>query len=365
MKTLPRNSKQVISSLLRQEIPDRIGFNESFWPHILENAWLDQGIPKDVDFTSYFDLDIRPCTWISLPGPCPHLDVTLKEDSETLTKRNAWGSITRMWKNKAGTPEHVGFYLDNPDKWFNEFRKGVIAIQPKDCFDGPNYAKNLALAKEENRFSTASSQFIFEWLRLVLGDQYMLESLLTEEEMIHDFNQVFTDKFIEIFDYAFKTYGKPDGVHIYEDLGYTRSAFASPDCHREMVLPYHKQFFGFFKAQGLPIIMHTCGDFRVHLDSIYEAGVDCIQALEAKTGMDVADMSEIWKGKMCFMGNLDIRALESGDREKMRLEIESKVNRIRAMKAPYIFMSDHSIPPSVTVDDYKYCVGLYKKLAHY
>ena len=105
--------------------------------------------------------------------------------------------------------------------------------------------------------------------------------------------------------------------------------------------------------------MHTCGDFRPHIDSIIEAGVDCIQAMEAKTGMDVVNLAEQYKDKLCFMGNIDIRALESGDRDRIKTECLGKLNGMKALRAPYVFMSDHSIPPSVSVENYEYMLELF------
>jgi uroporphyrinogen decarboxylase len=163
----------------------------------------------------------------------------------------------------------------------------------------------------------------------------------------------------------FTEVGLPDGIHVYEDLGYTAASFISPACHREMILPYHKKLFSFFKDHGLPIILHTCGDFRPHLPAIVESGVDCIQAMEAKTGMNVVELAKEYKTKLCFMGNLDIRAFESGDRGKIREECMGKLNGMKAIRAPYIFMSDHSIPPSVKLADYEYALELYRANCRY
>ena len=88
-----------------------------------------------------------------------------------------------------------------------------------------------------------------------------------------------------------------------------------------MVLPYHKQLFDFFKDHDLQVILHSCGDFRPHMEAIIESGADCIQAMEAKTGMNVLTLAERYKDRLCFMGNIDIRAIESGDRDRIRDEV--------------------------------------------
>ncbi len=40
-------SRDTIKTLLAKEIPERVGLNESFWPHIVENAWGAQGIEEE------------------------------------------------------------------------------------------------------------------------------------------------------------------------------------------------------------------------------------------------------------------------------------------------------------------------------
>ena len=53
------NKRTIIQTLLNKEIPDRVGFNEHFWPYICENAWQAQGIVPGTDFVRRFNLDIR------------------------------------------------------------------------------------------------------------------------------------------------------------------------------------------------------------------------------------------------------------------------------------------------------------------
>jgi uroporphyrinogen decarboxylase len=357
-------SREIIKTLLNKDCPDRVGLNESFWPHLYENAWADQGMKKGEDLTERFGLDMTCAGWYNLPEPRPDLNLVIEENDEWIVKQNGWGSKLKTWKNKAGTPEHVGFYIDDPDIWKNEFRDAVLSIDVKKVLD-PARKENYKKAMQSDKFVTNANLFVFELLRLVLGDQFMLESLLLEPEFIHDFNTIITDKTIEMYETIFSEIGLPDGMHVYEDLAYTAAAFASPNCHKEMVFPYHKRFYQFLKDHNLPIIMHTCGDFRIHIDSIVESGVDCIQAMEAKTGMNVVELAKDYKDKLCFMGNLNIMEFETGDRKKIEAEVLGKLNGMKVLKAPYVFMSDHSIPPTVKLDDYEFALDLYHKNCMY
>jgi hypothetical protein len=352
--------REIIKTLLRKEIPDRVGLNEHFWPFIRENAWEDQGFTgSDGDFVSHFNLDLRSVSWFSAPGPRKDLEKVVEESDDWVVRQDAWGASLKLWKRKAGTPEHVGFSMTSPQIWQDEYRDAFKSMDVRAGMKIGEIKDNYRKGMAGEEFVTYSSLFVFEELRHILGDGTMLEALLLEPEWVHDFNSLMTQKYIEWYEMLFQDVGLPDGVHIYEDLGYTASAFASPACHREMVLPYHKKLFSMFKDYRLPIILHTCGDFRPHIESIIESGADCVQAMEAKTGMNVVTLAEQYKDKLCFMGNIDIRALESGNRDRIKEECLGKLNGMKALRAPFIYMSDHSIPPSVTVADYEYMVELF------
>jgi len=357
--------REIIKALLAKEIPERMGLHEFFWPFLLENHWLAEGYPEGVEVVEKFDFDIHGMTWYFTPGPRPDLAADLEETDEWKITRNGWGSTFKNWKRKAGVPEHVDFMVTSPEVWHREFRDATLAIDVREVFDLAETRARYAKLMAGDRFVTFNGGFIFEEMRRTMGDYAMLESLLLEPDWIHDFNDVITRKNIEYYEFLFREVGLPDGMHIFEDLGYTGAPFASPACHRELVLPYHKRLFGFFKDHGLPVIMHTCGDFRPHIAAIVEAGVDCIQTLEAKTGMHVVKLAEQYKDKLCFMGNIDVRALESGDRKRIEDECLGKINGMKALRAPYIFMSDHSISTGVKLADYEYALELFWKNCRY
>jgi len=358
-------SREIITSLLAKEISERLGFHESFWPFLFENHWHAEGYPQGVSPEEHFNLDIQGIGGFTTPEPRPDLVATVEENDEWKITRNGWGSSFKYWKHKAGVPEHIDFMVTSPEVWHKEFRDAVVAIDVRTMFNlderRAEYAKHMA----SDRFVACCGIHIFEEMRRVMGDYAMLESLLLEPGWIHDFNDVITQKNIEFYDYFFREIGLPNGMFIFEDLGYTAAPFASPACHRELVMPYHKKLFGFFKDHNLPIIMHTCGDFRPHLDAIVESGVDCIQTLEAKTGMNVVTLAEQWKDKLCFMGNIDVRVLESGDRKRIEEECLSKINGMKALRAPYVFMSDHSISTDVKLADYEFMCELFWKNCKY
>ena len=328
--------------------------------NINEKSWGEQGIEPQTDFIERFDLDIRSVDWFTAPGPGPDMEEVVEESDEWIVKKDAWGASFKTWKYKVGTPEHVDFSVTSPDVWNSTYREAFVAIDVREHVDLDSPRARYEKAMAGDRFTTYSSLFVVEELRKVLGDLSMLESLLLEPDWIADFCTCITRKYLDYFELIFSEVGLPDGMHIYDDLGYAAAPFASPQCHRELIHPHHETLFRMFKDYNLPIILHTCGDFRAHLRCIVESGVDCIQAMEAKTGMDVVELAGGYKNELYFMGNINIEAIESGDRDKIREECLAKMNGMKKLRAPYVYMSDHSIPPSVKPDDYEYVLELHR-----
>lgn len=357
-------SREIISELLARRIPDRMGINEHFWPYLETGAWADDLLPgKPIE--EQFNLDVRQVSWFTIPEPRPDLREVVEEQEEWIVERDGFGATFKRWKTRAGTPEHVDFACTTPQYWNQELREATLSLDVAAAGDAHDVSAKITHARRDDRFVTYGSLGIFEELRGMLGDVCMLESLLLEPAWIRDICEVMTGKYLEWYEHIFDKCGVPDGVHIYDDLGYTQAPFASPALHAELIMPYHKRLFESIHDHGAAVILHTCGDFRPHLPAIVESGADCVQTLEAKTGMNVVRLANDWKQHLCFMGNIDVRVLESGDKKAIERECREKLDGMRELRAPYVFMSDHSISPNVSPADYRYAVEVYRAHCKY
>jgi uroporphyrinogen decarboxylase len=81
---------------------------------------------------------------------------------------------------------------------------------------------------------------------------------LLDPAWIHDFCQVYTEFYKKHFDYMFEKVGLPDGIWLYEDLGYKNGLFASPKVMKNLIFPYYQELVAFFHEKGLPVILHSC-----------------------------------------------------------------------------------------------------------
>ncbi len=96
-----------------------------------------------------------------------------------------------------------------------------------------------------------------------------------------------------------------DIVFFGDDLGYKENGFFSLDVFRKFILPYHKQIYQACKKRGVLVVLHSCGKADQYLPDLVDAGLNCIQSLEATAGVDLPWLKESLGDRLCFMGGLD------------------------------------------------------------
>lgn len=360
-------SRERITAILAGETPDRVAVFDHFWPETVRDVWSKTGFPEGQTPHQHFDFDLQLLGWSVNTTPFHQREAELlEEDDEHKLVRDGRGATLRYWKHKSGTPEHVGFECITPEIW-KDYREQLLGLD-LTRIDREHLPKALAAGRQGDKFLCYGNLFVFELLRGILGDVCMLESFLLEPAWIHDFCRVYTDLFKTHYEWVFREIGLPDGMFIYEDLGYRNGPFCSPGTYRELIRPYHEELVGFFHDYGLPVILHSCGDVRQLFDQIVATGWDCLQPMEAKAGNDVlafADQCRDFGRRIGFMGNIDVTVLNTGDRERIRAEVSRKVSGMVERGAGYCFHSDHSVPPDISYDSYRYAIELTRELGTY
>ena len=86
-----------------------------------------------------------------------------------------------------------------------------------------------------------------------------------------------------------------------------------------------------------------------------DAGIDCLQVIEVKAGMDLLKLHRLYGQQIAFMGGIDVRTLYTNDRAVIDQELESKIPLVKE-GYNYVLHSDHSIPKTVQYETYQYFI---------
>ncbi len=349
-------SRERMRRILKREPVDRIGLHESFWSETVPK-WKREGhLKPDEDIYEHFPFDLRVIWPFKFAAKLDWENEIIEETDETITIKDANGAIMRTFKNRSGVPEHIDFTVKNRAGW-EEHIKPYLTNE-KDFrrrIDFQAYRDMKKYCDERNLFFCWSGVSVFESMHPICGHEYMLLGMAEDPEWIKDMADTIADVQINLFEILFAEEGLPDGVFYAEDMGFKHRPFMSPAMYKELIFPAHKRLFDYAHANGLLVILHSCGYVEPLVPGLIEAGIDCLQAMEVKAGMDIIKLKKNFGDKIAFMGGIDIRVLETNDNSKVEEELMKKVP-IAMEGSGYCLHTDHSVPQSVEYETYKFFV---------
>lgn len=355
--------KERMTRILKHEPVDRIGIYEHFWGDTYREWTQNQGCPGD--FSKEFGYDMDEIWMSNTVARLGFEPVLVKEDEDTRTMLDGNWATLRRHKKHDTTPEHIGFEIDTREKW-EEMAKPLLTdestLDRRINYEGYRAVKQRCAEREQ--FFVWSGLNVFECIHPLVGHVEMLAAMIYDPEWVEDMCETYSDLLIKCQERLFEREGLPDGIWYYEDLGYKGAPFMSPAMYDRFLYPAHKKTIDYAHSLGLPVIMHSCGFVEPLLDGMIRAGIDCLQVIEVKAGMDLLRIYEKYGDKIALMGGIDVRELYSNDLERVNAELEKKIPIVK-QKNGYVLHSDHSIPNTVNYSTYKYFVERALELGKY
>jgi uroporphyrinogen decarboxylase len=360
-----RTTIDAIGATLRRQRADFVPSRERFWGDTRE-VWASQGMPVGEDgqpdggLLGFFGIEtgnVGNCLgWQAKKG-----GEVLEETDEWIVRRNGNGGALKTWKDRSGTPEHVDFHMTTRKIWEEEYRPHLIGSIKARVMDPGKMQQNIDAHHAAGRFAEMGGIFLWEILRASLGDMTLYMAVYDDPDWIHDFNRVYTDLFKEAFLMQKEAGVLPDGVWLYEDLGYKDRLFCNPAIYEELFFPYYKELIDLYHSCDLPVVLHSCGFQETAIPLIIDAGFDGLNPMEVKAGNDIMKYAEQFGDKIAFVGGLDARLLASGDRALIEKGVTDFMVGMKERGASFIYGSDHSIPPNVNYADYCFSLEVYRR----
>lgn len=351
------DSRERILTTLRGGIPDRIGRTDSLWSETI-TRWKKEGLQEGQDISDLFGFDFHGFAWCDTTLRLPA--EVIEDTDEYILHRDGNGVLRKDFKRESGhTPHWLEHTLNNGSDWYEH--KGRLVYD--DARLPGNINESFQAGRDKGRFVHFTGVEAYECAWPVFGQVNIFTMMMEEPDAVADIFMTYTDLIITAASRILEMGMDFDGAWFYGDVGYRNGTLFSPDCYDQMLFPAHKKMCSFFNDLGKPVILHSCGKIQSLIPRFIEAGFSAIQPLEAKCGQDVRELKKLYGNDITFFGNIDVRAL-SGTREQIEEEIRSKL-AVVAEGGGYIFHSDHSVPPTVSFDNYRYAIELLDKYGKY
>jgi len=344
--------KERITRILNHQPVDRIAVFEKLWGET-HTRWIQEGhLAANESVADHFSYDMDEAWEFNLQLDMDFKPEIICEDEDTVTTKDQNYATLRRHKNRSGTPEHIAYDIIDKESW-DQVKHLLKPDRRRINYEYYREIRNRCI--EKDRFLALGCISVFECMSRLCGHENLLVGMALEPEWIAEMTEIYSDLLNELLKMLFAEEGLPDGIWIYEDLGFKERPFMSPEMYRELIMPGHKKVVDFAHSLGLPIFMHSCGFIEPLLPDIVDLGIDCLTAMEIKAGMDLNRIYRNYGDRIAFMGGLDVRTLSSNDRSLIDRELTNKIPEVMQNNG-YILCSDHSIPHNVDYETYRYFI---------
>lgn len=358
-------SKERIQRILKRQPVDRIGLFEHFWGDT-NKKWREEGhLREDETTDDHFSFDLSIVWPFKMVADLDFEPITLEETEETRVVKDGNYATLRTHKLHDTTPEHIDYDVKERPDWEDLIQPKITDfanIEQRINFQDYREAKRQAAEKE--RFLCWGGVNVFECMHPVCGHEHMLVGMALDPDWIRDMAMTYADLIINLMETLFSQEGTPDGVWFFEDMGFKERPFMSPQMYRELIYPAHRKTIDYVHGRGLPVVIHSCGFVEPLVPHMIDAGMDCLQVIEIKAGMDPLRLHRNFGDRLSFCGGMDARNLVSNNKDLIRAELENKIPVLKSNNG-YILHSDHSIPDTCQYDTYRYFVEEGLKLGRY
>jgi uroporphyrinogen decarboxylase len=350
-------SHERFARIFNHQEADRIPIIDDPWAATVER-WQREGMPAGMDFVDYFDLDHVARFQ---PDNSPRYEKRVLEDTpEHTIYTSEWGVTMKQWKHAASTPAFLAHTIVNPETW----KAAKARITPdRERVPWEYLQANYPTWKQQGYWIQGTLWFGFDvthsWM---VGTERVLLALLEEPEWMTDMFETELETELALLDMAWDAGYTFDSIFWWDDMGYKLNQFFSLRTYRKLLKPFHQRAIQWAHAKGIKAHLHSCGDVRPFIPELIEMGLDGLNPLEVKAGMDPLWLKREYGKDLVLHGGVNAVLWDRPD------EIRAEMQRVLpALKqgGGYIFSSDHSVPSSVGLEDFRGIVGLAKELGKY
>ena len=349
------NTHQRMTAMIEHREADRVPVTDSPWSSTLDR-WRREGLGED--WTAELGLDVFANIWADNSPRYP--ERTIEETDEYKVHTTRWGATLKSWKQHGGVPDFLDFVIKDPDSWA---KAKALMTPDRDRINWERLARDYPRWKEQGAWISAAFWFGFDvthsW---TVGTERVLTAMVEEPEWLVDMFNHYLDIDIALFEMVLGAGYRFDSIRWPDDMGYKGHQFFSLGMYRELLRPVHARAAEWARSKGIKVELHSCGDIRPFVPDLIEIGVDVLNPIEVKAGMDPVALKQQYGDKLTFHGG--INAALYPEPEKLYAHMRQV---IPAMKrgGGYIISSDHSVPDNVSLEQFREFVRLAKELGQY
>ena len=322
--------------------PDRIPRFDGFWE--FPDEWRRRlGDPDDLS-----DIAI----WVGDEGTFPTRKRTIKQEGENIYSVDSWGRTLR-------TKEGAYFYeaIDVPipagiDPDTIEFAPPQLDAR---YTRGSHNLSEIEFSADDERkqrlcvFGKTGGPYLRT--SFVRGETQFLLDMAGDLELARTLAGKMGDHLAAIGCEEIRRWKLYDtGMWIYDDMAYNDGPMFSPQTFEKVLLPAYRKMIDAFREAGAKyVFLHSDGNIMPILDMLVEAGIEGINPVERRAGMDMETIRKQYP-KLVLTGGMDnTDTLVNGPRQAIADEAQQIIDLGRDGG---VVIGTHSISPEVPLEHF-------------
>ena len=340
--------------------PDRgVLWPESYWK-ATHQRWLKEGMNPDLDF-GYDPVRRMDDLGVNI-NYAPEWEIgVIADEGEYELVRNEYGIVQRVAKDaiNKNVVQYVSFPVSSREDW--ESLRPRLAADAAGRFP-EDWSERARAISERDEIIVWGGQHLcgfFSFARELVGDEEVMYLFYDDPDLMHEMMSFQVERLCGLLDRAAKDL-RIDCVFIWEDMCYKNGPLISPALFREFLLEPYQRYVEHIRSHGIRAVdVDSDGDVTQLIPLWVEAGVDMLHPFEVQAGMDVVEIGRQHANAVTLRGGIDKRQLALD-----RAAVDREIERIRpAYEAGhYIPTADHSIPPDVPFDNFRYYLDRRREL---
>ncbi len=358
-----------VDAAIRRLPADRIPIHDAPWEDTLAR-WESEGFPRGGDPRVEFGWDIVTMS-VDLSMRLPHRLISLDGGYRTIQDR--YGYTVRHYVGKSRTFECLEHVNTGPERW-RTLREG-FRFDPEDTARIDTRSSFLRLEEypswEEARRRFDTLRETGKWIAFDAygpwegswrhrGYEALMMDVALDPTWVREMGEAQNELLMDCLRHAVRQGMKPDSLYLVDDMGCTRGTLFSPESWRIVFKPVYRELGAFLRENGISFWLHSCGNVEALIPDLIECGLKVLQPLQAHAGMDVRKLKPLYGDRLSFFGNIDARKMSSDDPGEIEAEIRDKVTFAKR-GGGYLYHSDHSIPPEVSLARYRWIMELVRR----
>jgi len=334
-------SKERVLAACEFRRPDRIPRFDPFWQ--FPDSWPEFVGPLE----EINDISI----WAPDETAVPSRARFIKEEGDRLYYVDGWG---RTWRRGHETYFDETLDVLMPAGTDIEF----IRFEPPDM-DSRYLMGYAGEAERDEALNKAKEQFcVFgktggPYIRTTLlrGETQFLMDIAQDPDLAKALADKTADHLTGIGIEEIRRFGlRETGIWIYDDMAYNDGPMFSPASFEKVFLPAYQRMIRAYKQAGAKyVFLHSDGNVRPILDMLVDAGIDGLNPLERRAGMNIAEIRKRYPRLILVGGMCNTDTMINGPRERIEAEAREIIDIGRDGG---VVIGTHSLGPDVPIENY-------------